>query len=225
MTIVACSPATVAQRKAAPVLGFTVVATFPHESVARHVRVATKVFPQNPPVFVTVLAMTMVTFVPSHRSLAVGRSKGHVEPHATVRAGAHVIDVCLANPDREEKADMVAFFEKVVRKVKVPFMIDSTDAAVMEEALKRAPGKCILNSVNLEDGRKRIDAVVPAVREYGLLKASGNLPYLASIHTVRPEEAPSFQAPSRRARAGHDGSQLNGIGTSNDRAGAASIPA
>ena len=84
-----------------------------------------------------------------------------------VRAGAHVIDVCLANPDREEKADMAAFFEKVARKVKVPFMIDSTDVAVMEEALKRAPGKCILNSVNLEDGEERFEAVVPLLHQYG----------------------------------------------------------
>src|ERR1039458_5655424 len=72
-----------------------------------------------------------------------------------VRAGAHIIDVCLANPDRDEKDDLIAFFDKAVRKVKVPFMIDSTDAAVMEEALKRAPGKCVLNSVNLEDGEER----------------------------------------------------------------------
>ncbi|OGR47586.1 MAG: methionine synthase [Elusimicrobia bacterium GWA2_66_18] len=84
-----------------------------------------------------------------------------------VRAGAHIIDVCLANPDRDEKADMIAFFEKASRKVKVPFMIDSTDAAVMEEALKRAPGKCILNSVNLEDGEKRFEAVVPLLHKYG----------------------------------------------------------
>ncbi|MEK7383650.1 MAG: dihydropteroate synthase, partial [Elusimicrobiota bacterium] len=92
-----------------------------------------------------------------------------------VRAGAHVIDVCLANPDREEKADMVAFFEKAVRKVKVPFMIDSTDAAVMEEALKRAPGKCILNSVNLEDGTERFETVVPLLRQYGAALVVGTI--------------------------------------------------
>ncbi|MBI4059818.1 MAG: methionine synthase [Elusimicrobia bacterium] len=84
-----------------------------------------------------------------------------------VRAGAHIIDVCLANPDRDEKEDLVAFFDKAVRKVKVPFMIDSTDAKVMEEALKRAPGKCILNSINLEDGEERFEAVIPLVHRFG----------------------------------------------------------
>ena len=92
-----------------------------------------------------------------------------------VRAGAHIIDLCLANPDRDEKADMIAFVDKVVRKVKVPFMIDSTDAAVMEEALKRTPGKCVLNSVNLEDGEERFEKVLPLVHKYGAALVVGTI--------------------------------------------------
>ncbi len=92
-----------------------------------------------------------------------------------VRAGAHIVDLCLANPDRDEKADMIAFVEKVARKVKVPFMIDSTDAEVMEEALKRTPGKCVLNSVNLEDGEERFQAVVPLVHKYGAALVVGTI--------------------------------------------------
>jgi 5-methyltetrahydrofolate--homocysteine methyltransferase len=92
-----------------------------------------------------------------------------------VRAGAHIVDLCLANPDRDEKADMIAFVEKVVRKVKVPFMIDSTDAAVMEEALKRTPGKCVLNSVNLEDGEERFEKVVPLAHAYGAALVVGTI--------------------------------------------------
>ncbi len=92
-----------------------------------------------------------------------------------VRAGAHIIDVCLANPDRDEKDDLIAFFDKAVRKVKVPFMIDSTDAKVMEEALKRAPGKCILNSINLEDGEERFEAVIPLVHQFGAALVVGTI--------------------------------------------------
>ena len=92
-----------------------------------------------------------------------------------VRAGAHIVDLCLANPDRDEAADMIAFVEKVVRKVKVPFMIDSTDEKVMEEALKRTPGKCILNSINLEDGEERFEKVVPLVHEYGAALVVGTI--------------------------------------------------
>ncbi len=48
-----------------------------------------------------------------------------------MKRGAHVIDVCLANPDRDELADMRAFLESVVKKVRVPLMIDSTDEKVI----------------------------------------------------------------------------------------------
>ncbi|HEY1100474.1 MAG TPA: homocysteine S-methyltransferase family protein, partial [Myxococcota bacterium] len=84
-----------------------------------------------------------------------------------VRGGAHVVDVCLANPDRDERADIVAFMEVLTKKVKAPLMIDSTDAEVLEEALKHTQGKAIINSINLEDGVERFDHVVPLLHRYG----------------------------------------------------------
>jgi 5-methyltetrahydrofolate--homocysteine methyltransferase len=84
-----------------------------------------------------------------------------------VRRGAHVLDVCLQDPDRNEIADLTGFLEIEVKKVKVPLMIDTTDPAAIEEALKRAPGKSIINSVNLEDGEERFQRVVPLARRYG----------------------------------------------------------
>jgi 5-methyltetrahydrofolate--homocysteine methyltransferase len=84
-----------------------------------------------------------------------------------VRRGAHVLDVCLQDPDRNETADMVAFLTTVVKKVKAPLMIDTTDARVLEESLQRTPGKSIINSINLEDGEERFARVVPLARLYG----------------------------------------------------------
>jgi len=84
-----------------------------------------------------------------------------------VRGGAQVLDVCLANPDRDELTDMIAFLEVLTRKVKVPLMLDSTDARVLEEALKRCQGKAIVNSINLEDGEERFEKVVPLIHRYG----------------------------------------------------------
>jgi 5-methyltetrahydrofolate--homocysteine methyltransferase len=84
-----------------------------------------------------------------------------------VRRGAHVLDVCLQDPDRNEIADMTAFLEILVKKVKVPLMLDSTDSRVIEESLKRAPGKALINSINLEDGEERLRRVVPLARHYG----------------------------------------------------------
>jgi len=86
---------------------------------------------------------------------------------AQVKGGAQVLDVCLANPDRDEAADIDRFMDFVTRKVKAPLMIDSTDARVLELALKKCQGKALVNSINLEDGEERFERVVPLLRTYG----------------------------------------------------------
>jgi 5-methyltetrahydrofolate--homocysteine methyltransferase len=86
---------------------------------------------------------------------------------AQVKNSAQVLDVCLANPDRDEAGDMDRFMAQITRKVKVPLMIDSTDAAVIELALRHCQGKSIVNSINLEDGEERLEKVVPLLRAYG----------------------------------------------------------
>jgi 5-methyltetrahydrofolate--homocysteine methyltransferase len=89
----------------------------------------------------------------------VGRSQ--------VKAGGQILDVCLQDPDRDEIGDMEGFLDRLIRLVKVPLMIDSTDAAVMERSLTYCQGKSILNSINLEDGRSRFEKVVPLARRFG----------------------------------------------------------
>ena len=86
---------------------------------------------------------------------------------AQVKGGAQVLDVCLANPDRDEAADVDRFMDFVTRKVKAPLMIDSTDARVLELALRKCQGKALVNSINLEDGEERFERVVPLLRTYG----------------------------------------------------------
>ena len=86
---------------------------------------------------------------------------------AQVKAGAQVIDVCVANPDRDELYDMEQLLRFLPRKVRAPFMIDSTDVRVMELALRHLQGKCILNSINLEDGEQRFASVAPLLQRFG----------------------------------------------------------
>ena len=88
---------------------------------------------------------------------------------AQVRRGAQALDVCLQDPDREEIPDVVRFLEIQLKKVKVPIMIDSTDWHVVEEALKRTPGKSIINSINLEDGEEaeRFQSIIRLAKTYG----------------------------------------------------------
>ncbi|MDQ0217876.1 methionine synthase [Peribacillus cavernae] len=86
---------------------------------------------------------------------------------AQVKKGAHVIDICLADPDDDEFGNMKEFVQEVVKKVKVPLVIDTTDEAVLEVALKHSQGKAIINSINLEDGEERFEKIVPLLHQYG----------------------------------------------------------
>lgn len=86
---------------------------------------------------------------------------------AQVKKGAQVIDVCVANPDRNELQDMLDFLPHVVNKVKVPLMLDSTDPEVIEAGLRLLQGKAIVNSINLENGLERFETMVPLIKKYG----------------------------------------------------------
>lgn len=92
-----------------------------------------------------------------------------------VKGGAQVVDVCVADPDRDEAADMERFLAIASKLVKAPLMLDSTDSAVLEVGLRYSQGKAIINSVNLEDGEKRIREVVPLVHKYGAALVVGTI--------------------------------------------------
>ena len=94
---------------------------------------------------------------------------------AQVKKGAHVIDICLADPDDDELGNMKEFVEEVVKKVKVPLVIDTTDEAVLEQALKISQGKAIINSINLEDGEERFEKIVPLIHKYGAAVVVGTI--------------------------------------------------
>jgi 5-methyltetrahydrofolate--homocysteine methyltransferase len=107
-------------------------------------------------------------------------SEGKIEEaaeiaRAQVKNGAHVIDICLADPDRDELQDMEQFIKEVVKKVKVPLVIDSTDDAVIEKALSYSQGKAIINSINLEDGEDRFESVARLIHKYGAAVVVGTI--------------------------------------------------
>ncbi|HJP60007.1 MAG TPA: homocysteine S-methyltransferase family protein, partial [Gemmatimonadaceae bacterium] len=85
-----------------------------------------------------------------------------------VDSGAHVLDVCVALTERADEADQMSKVVKLLSmSVETPLVIDSTEANVIEAALEHIPGRGIVNSINMENGRKRIDAVVPLVKKHG----------------------------------------------------------
>jgi 5-methyltetrahydrofolate--homocysteine methyltransferase len=84
-----------------------------------------------------------------------------------VKNGAHIADVCLQSMDRDELQDVPPFYERLVRKIKAPIMIDTTDPKALELALTYCQGKSIINSINLEDGEEKFARVCPIATEYG----------------------------------------------------------
>jgi 5-methyltetrahydrofolate--homocysteine methyltransferase len=85
-----------------------------------------------------------------------------------VEGGAHTLDVCMALTERtDEPAMLRRLVKKLSLSVEAPLVIDSTEAHAIEEALKACPGSPLVNSINLENGRERIDAVMPLVMRYG----------------------------------------------------------
>lgn len=79
--------------------------------------------------------------------------------------GAHAIDLCVAYVGRDEKKDMCEAAKRFATAVNLPLVIDSTDPGVIETALKLHGGKCIINSINLEDGGKKLSEVVPLAKK------------------------------------------------------------
>jgi len=90
-----------------------------------------------------------------------------------VRGGAHIVDVCLQSTERDEKKDIPPFYEKLIRKVKAPVMIDTTDPTAIAQALTYCQGKAIINSINLEDGEEKFEKVVPIAHDFGAAVVCG----------------------------------------------------
>ncbi|HEX8393866.1 MAG TPA: methionine synthase [Longimicrobium sp.] len=82
--------------------------------------------------------------------------------------GAHVLDVCVALTERQDEGDQMRSVVKLLSQgVEAPLCIDSTEADVIRVALEQSPGRALVNSINLENGRERIDAVLPLVAAHG----------------------------------------------------------
>ncbi len=85
-----------------------------------------------------------------------------------VDSGAHVLDVCVALTERADEAEQMARTVKLLSmSVETPIMVDSTEPEVVERALEHIPGRAIVNSINMENGRARIEAVLPIVKRHG----------------------------------------------------------
>jgi 5-methyltetrahydrofolate--homocysteine methyltransferase len=85
-----------------------------------------------------------------------------------VTGGAHVLDICVALTERaDEDEQMRQVAKRISLTQPAPIQIDSTEPEVIETALEQIPGRAIVNSVNLEAGRDKLDRVVPLALAHG----------------------------------------------------------
>lgn len=91
--------------------------------------------------------------------VAVGREQ--------VSEGSHALDVCVDYVGRDGVPDMQRVVSRYAQDITVPLMLDSTEAPVIEAGLKLSGGKCIVNSINLEDGETKLETVCPILKRYG----------------------------------------------------------
>jgi 5-methyltetrahydrofolate--homocysteine methyltransferase len=85
-----------------------------------------------------------------------------------IEEGAHLLDVCVALTERPDEAEQMGALVKLLSQgVAAPLVIDTTEADVVRAGLERCPGRALINSINLESGRKRIDDVVPLAVAHG----------------------------------------------------------
>ncbi|HZQ68619.1 MAG TPA: methionine synthase [Terriglobales bacterium] len=113
--------------------------------------------------------MNTTTRVEHFRNLVRGKKYDDILQLAKklVNDGSHMLDLCCAIVGEDEKGYITSILEKIATRVPAPILVDSTEADVVEEALKRIPGKTIINSINLEDGEKRTSKVLPMAKRYG----------------------------------------------------------
>src|ERR1700758_2495121 len=113
--------------------------------------------------------MNTTTRVEHFRNLVRGKKYDDILALAKKLAneGSHMLDLCCAIVGEDEKGYISAILEKIATRVPAPILVDSTEADVVEEALKRIPGRAIINSINLEDGEKRTSKVLPMAKRYG----------------------------------------------------------
>ncbi len=85
-----------------------------------------------------------------------------------VTGGAHVLDLCVALTERSDEDEQMRLVAKKVSLTQpAPIQVDSTEPEVIERALEQIPGRAIVNSVNLEAGRAKLDRVVPVALAHG----------------------------------------------------------
>ncbi|WP_025619964.1 methionine synthase [Salinispora cortesiana] len=86
------------------------------------------------------------------------------------RDGSHLLDLCVDYVGRDGTQDMRELASRFATASTLPIMLDSTEPGVIEAGLETLGGRCVVNSVNFEDGDgpdSRYARLMPVVKEHG----------------------------------------------------------
>lgn len=86
------------------------------------------------------------------------------------RDGSHLLDLCVDYVGRDGTVDMRELAGRFATASTLPIMLDSTEPQVIEAGLEMLGGRCVVNSVNFEDGDgpgSRYARVMPIISEHG----------------------------------------------------------
>ena len=87
-----------------------------------------------------------------------------------IRDGAHMLDLSVDYVGRDGAADMSQLASRFATASTLPIVLDSTEPAVIKAGLEHLGGRCVINSVNYEDGdgpTSRFAKIMPLVKEHG----------------------------------------------------------
>jgi len=87
-----------------------------------------------------------------------------------IRDGAHMLDLSVDYVGRDGAKDMSEIASRFATSSTLPIVLDSTEPAVLKAGLEHLGGRCVINSVNYEDGdgpTSRFAKIMPLVREHG----------------------------------------------------------
>ena len=114
--------------------------------------------------------------------------------------------------ERTDEREMLrALVKKLALNVEAPLVLDSTEADVLKDALEQYPGRAIINSINMENGRLKIDSVMPLAMAHGAAVVAMTIDEEGMAKTARAQAGGGAQDPRHRGRrvwAGARGADL-----------------
>ena len=81
--------------------------------------------------------------------------------------GAKILDVNLGMSGIDEKEMMLKALDEIANVTNLPLALDSSHIEVMEAALKKYPGRALINSISLE--KEKYDKLLPMAKKYGAM--------------------------------------------------------